>query len=43
MLEIGTQAPTFSLPDANENTVSLQDYRGQKFVLWFFPKAGTPG
>lgn len=43
MLEVGTKAPDFTLPDINEKLVSLQDFRGQKVVLWFFPKANTPG
>ena len=43
MLEIGTKAPDFTLPDITENMVSLKDFRGQKIVLWFFPKANTPG
>ena len=43
MLEIGTKAPDFTLPDINENMVSLKDFKGQKIVLWFFPKANTPG
>ncbi len=43
MLEIGTKAPDFTLPDSNENLVSLKDFKGQKVMLWFFPKANTPG
>lgn len=43
MLEVGSKAPDFSLLDANENTVSLKDYVGKKVVIWFFPKANTPG
>jgi peroxiredoxin Q/BCP len=43
MLDIGSQAPDFTLPNAFEENVSLRDYRGQKVVLWFFPKANTPG
>lgn len=43
MLEIGTKAPDFTLPDADGNDVSLSDFSGKKVVLWFFPKAGTPG
>jgi peroxiredoxin Q/BCP len=43
MLDIGTKAPDFTLPDINEKLVSLQDFRGKKVVLWFFPKANTPG
>ena len=43
MLEIGTKAPDFTLPDQNEKDVSLGDFLGKKVVLWFFPKASTPG
>jgi len=43
MLEVGTKAPDFILPDINENMVSLKDFNGQKVILWFFPKANTPG
>ncbi len=43
MLEVGQKAPDFSLPDQNGNDVSLSDYSGKKVVLWFFPKASTPG
>ncbi len=43
MLDVGTKAPDFTLPDINEKFVSLQDFRGKKVVLWFFPKANTPG
>jgi len=43
MLEVGTKAPNFTLPDQYGNDVSLSDYSGKKVVLWFFPKASTPG
>jgi peroxiredoxin Q/BCP len=43
MLEIGKKAPDFTLPDIDENLVSLKDYIGKKVILWFFPKANTPG
>ena len=43
MLEIGSKAPGFTLPDQDGNKVSLGDYSGKKVVLWFFPKASTPG
>ncbi|KMP12269.1 alkyl hydroperoxide reductase [Candidatus Nitromaritima sp. SCGC AAA799-C22] len=43
MLETGTQAPDFSVRDHNGNTVSLSDFSGGKVVLWFYPKADTPG
>jgi len=43
MLEIGSKAPGFTLPDQDGNEVSLGDFSGKKVVLWFFPKASTPG
>ena len=43
MLEKGTKAPSFSVKDHNGNTVSLADFAGKKIVLWFYPKADTPG
>ena len=43
MLKIGDRAPDFTLSDSNNNPVSLADYSGKKVVLWFFPKASTPG
>ena len=43
MLEVGTKGPDFTLPDQNEENVSLGDFLGKKVVLWFFPKASTPG
>ena len=43
MLEIGTLAPEFSLPDQNGELRNLSDYRGQKVVLYFYPKDMTSG
>ena len=43
MLPPGADAPEFSVNDHNGNTVQLKDYRGKKIVLWFYPKADTPG
>ena len=43
MLEIGTKAPEFTLPDQNGEMRSLSDYRGQKVVLYFYPKDMTSG
>jgi len=43
MLQTGTDAPDFSVNDHNGNTVNLKDCRGKKVVLWFYPKADTPG
>ena len=41
MLEIGTKAPNFTLPDKDGNTVSLTDFAGKKVVLYFYPKDNT--
>ncbi len=41
-LEIGVQAPNFSLRDQDGSLHSLSDYRGKKLVLYFFPRANTP-
>lgn len=43
MLEVGTKAPEFSLPDQNGALRSLSDWRGQKVVLYFYPKDMTAG
>ena len=43
MLEIGTKAPAFTLPDKDGNMVSLTDFIGKKVVLYFYPKDNTPG
>ena len=43
MLEPGVQAPDFTLPDQDGNTVSLSDFRGHWVLLWWYPKASTPG
>ena len=43
MLEIGTKAPDFTLPDKDGNLVSLSDFAGKKIVLYFYPKDNTPG
>jgi len=43
LLEAGTKAPDFSLPDQDGNMVSLQDFKGQKVILYFYPKDNTPG
>jgi len=41
--EPGDEAPDFTLPDQNGNSVKLSDLRGQTVVLYFYPKADTPG
>ncbi|MBR6880939.1 MAG: thioredoxin-dependent thiol peroxidase [Clostridiales bacterium] len=43
MLEIGQKAPEFSLSDQNGEIRNLKDYRGQKVILYFYPKDNTPG
>ena len=43
MLNIGDKAPLFSLPDQNGKVHNLEDYRGQKVVLYFYPKDNTSG
>jgi peroxiredoxin Q/BCP len=43
MLKKGDPAPDFDLPDHLGNRVRLADLRGQRVVLWFYPKADTPG
>src|SRR5688500_1404274 len=44
MLEPGQPAPSFALPDADMQEVSLQEFKGKKnVVLYFYPKDGTPG
>jgi peroxiredoxin Q/BCP len=39
----GDKAPTFSLPDADGNKVSLADYKGRRVIVYFYPAASTPG
>ena len=43
MLDVGVKAPSFTLPDGDGTEISLDNFRGKKVVLWFFPKANTPG
>lgn len=43
MLNPGDQAPEFDVVDHQGNRVKLSDFRGRKVVLWFYPKAATPG
>ncbi len=42
-LEVGQSAPDFTLTDANGTTYSKSDFAGQKVILYFYPKAATPG
>ncbi len=43
MLEVGTMAPDFTLPDQEGKPVSLSEFKGQWVVLYFYPKDMTPG
>ena len=43
MLEIGTKAPDFTLPDQNGELHSLKDYLGSRVILYFYPRDNTPG
>ena len=43
MLKVGDQAPDFKLLDHAGQSVRLADLAGKRFVLWFYPKADTPG
>jgi thioredoxin-dependent peroxiredoxin len=43
MLNVGDKAPDFSLPSDSGAKVSLSDFGGKTVVLYFFPKADTPG
>jgi peroxiredoxin Q/BCP len=43
MIEQGQQAPDFELPDQDGRAVKLSDFRGQSVVVYFYPKADTPG
>jgi thioredoxin-dependent peroxiredoxin len=42
-LEAGAQAPTFTLPDQDGNPVSLDDFKGGKVLVYFYPADDTPG
>lgn len=43
MLEQGTKAPDFTLMDQQGQSISLSDFRGEKVVLYFYPRDNTPG
>lgn len=42
-MKLNDKAPDFSLQDENGKEVALKDFRGKKVVLFFFPRASTPG
>jgi peroxiredoxin Q/BCP len=43
MLKVGDEAPDFSLPSDSGANVTLKNFKGHTLVLYFFPKADTPG
>jgi len=43
LLKIGNKAPDFVLPNTDHQEISLSQYKGNKIILWFYPKASTPG
>ena len=43
LLNVGDKAPAFNLLNQDEKLISLKDLKGEKFILWFYPKASTPG
>jgi len=43
MLQLGQQAPDFTVTDHLDQQVSLSQFRGKHVLLWFYPKADTPG
>jgi thioredoxin-dependent peroxiredoxin len=42
-LEIGDPAPRFALPDQRGERVALEELRGKKLLIYFYPRASTPG
>lgn len=42
-MQVNDKAPEFTLPDQDEKSASLKQFRGKTVVLYFFPKANTPG
>ena len=43
LLKVGDEAPNFTLTNQNGEESSLSDFKGKKIVIWFYPKANTPG
>ena len=43
ILKAGDKVPDFSAKDQDGNTISLSDYRGKKLIVFFYPRANTPG
>jgi peroxiredoxin Q/BCP len=42
-LKVGDKVPSFSVKDQDGNTINLSDYSGKKLIVFFYPKANTPG
>ncbi|TDS13526.1 peroxiredoxin Q/BCP [Maribacter caenipelagi] len=42
-LKVGDKVPSFSAKDQDGNTIKLEDYAGKKLIVFFYPKASTPG
>jgi len=42
-LEVGKKAPDFTLPDENGERVNLSQFKGKRVIVFFYPKAMTPG
>ena len=43
MIAVGEQAPSFTMVNQDSETVSLKDYAGKFVLMWWYPKADTPG
>lgn len=43
LIEVGQQAPGFTMTNQSGDTVSLDDHAGKYVLLWWYPKADTPG
>jgi len=43
LLNVGDKAPEFSLPSSNGDNITLSSLKGKDTIIWFFPKASTPG
>ena len=43
LLDVDSNAPDFTLPNQNDEMISLSNLKGKKIILWFYPKANTPG
>ena len=43
MIKVGDQAPAFNIPNQDGNSISLADNSGKYILIWWYPKADTPG